>query len=236
MDLTDSVAIVTGGGRGIGHATALQLAERGAVVVVAARTGKELDRVLQKIAKAGGTAMAVHVDVTEKASVSGLVAQTLKAYGRVDVLINNAGVAIHNPIERVLEEDWDRNIDVNLKGTFLCTQAVFSHMCARGSGHIVNVSSISGKNGHPQGAAYCAAKFGVVGLTQVTDAEGRPHGVKATVVCPGPVDTRMRWENHPSDDPVKLSQPEDVAAAILFALTQPERAHTLEVVVQTPLM
>jgi 3-oxoacyl-[acyl-carrier protein] reductase len=165
-----------------------------------------------------------------------MVKRTLDRFGRIDILVSNAGVAIHNPIPKIREEDWDLNIAVNLKGVFLCTQAVFSHMCERKSGHIVNVSSVSGKNGHPNGGAYCAAKFGVVGFTETTNNEGRPHGVKASAVCPGPVDTKMRRDNHPDDVIEHLTLPEEVADLILFLVSQSPRAHILETVIRTPLM
>ena len=116
---------------------------------------------------------------------------------------------------------------VNLKGVFLGTQAVFSHMCEQKYGHIVNVSSVSGKFGTRQRRRVCASKFAVVGFTETTNNEGRPYGVKASVVCPGPVDTKMRRDNHPDDVIEHLTLPEDVADLILFLVTQPPRAHTL---------
>lgn len=236
MRLLDKVAIVTGGGRGIGKATALALAREGAKVVVGATTTTEIQNVAKEIEQNHGEALAVPVDVTRKADVENLIRQTLDEFGQVDILVNNAGVAVHNPIAKIKEEDWDLNIAVNLKGTFLCTQAVFQHMCDRGSGHVVNVSSISGNNGHANGGAYCAAKFGAVGFTEVTAVEGKPFGVKASVICPGPTDTQMRRENHPDDVLGNLTLPEDIADAILFVVTQPKTAHTLELIVRTPLM
>lgn len=236
MDLNDKVALVTGGGRGIGRATAQQLAAKGVSVAIAARSTAELDEVVTEIEASGGRAIGCPTDVTDKAAVHQTRDRVMSEFGRIDILVNNAGVAIHNPIVDVREEDWDLNIAVNLKGTFLCTQAVFAHMCERGSGHIVNVSSVSGNRGHVRGAAYCAAKAGAIALTETTDAEGRPHGVKATVICPGPVDTRMRRENHPNDVLENLGQPEGIADAILFVLSQPDSAHTIELIVRTPLM
>ena len=127
-------------------------------------------------------------------------------------------------------------MSVNLKGVFLCTQAVFGKMCEQGSGYILNISSISGKIGHRNGGAYCASKFAVNGFTETTAVEGKPFGVKAAVVCPGPVDTRMRRENHPDDDLEKLTQPEEIADLILFLVTQSPTAHIVESVIRTPLM
>ena len=236
MKLEDRVAIITGGGRGIGRATALAFAAEGADIVLAARTDGEISAVAEEVRALGKRALAIPTDVQHKAAVDAMVAQTLDTFGKVDILVNNAGVAIHNPIPKIREEDWDVTMAVNLKGVFLCTQAVFGLMCEQQSGHIVNVSSVSGKHGHVNGGAYCASKFAVVGFTETTNNEGRAHGVKASVVCPGPVDTKMRRDNHPDDVIEHLTLPEDVAALILFLVTQPPRAHTLETVIRTPLM
>ena len=236
MKLENRVAIITGGGRGIGRATALAFAAAGADIVLAARTIGEISAVAEEVRALGRRALAIPTDVQHKAAVDAMVTQALDTFGKVDILVNNAGVAIHNPIPKIREEDWDVTMAVNLKGVFLCTQAVFELMCEQQSGHIVNVSSVSGKYGHVNGGAYCASKFAVVGFTETTNNEGRPHGVKASVVCPGPVDTKMRRDNHPDDVIEHLTLPEDVAALILFLVTQPPRAHTLETVIRTPLM
>ena len=138
MRLAEKVAIITGGGRGIGRATALAFVKTGARVVLAATTEAEIEGVANEVRELGGEAVAVATDVTSKNQVVALVDKTLEAFGQVDILVNNAGVAIHNPIAAIREEDWDLNIAVNLKGVFLCTQAVFQHMCDRGTGHIMN--------------------------------------------------------------------------------------------------
>ena len=236
MKLENRIAIITGGGRGIGRATALALAKEGANIVLAARTETEIVSVADEVQQLGRQAFAIKTDVQQKTEVDAMVTQTLDTFGRVDILVNNAGVAIHNPIPKIREDDWDLTMAVNLKGVFLCTQAVFSHMCEQKYGHIVNVSSVSGKYGHVNGGAYCASKFAVVGLTETTNNEGKRYGVKASVVCPGPVDTKMRRDNHPDDVIEHLTLPEDVADLILFLVSQSPRAHTLETVIRTPLM
>ncbi len=236
MKLENHVAIITGGGRGIGRATALTFAKEGADIALAARTNTEITGVAEEIKQLGRRAVAIPTDVQHKTHVDMMMKKTVDTFGKVDILVNNAGVAIHNPIPKIREEEWDMTMAVNLKGVFLCTQAVFSHMCQQSYGHIVNVSSVSGKYGHVNGGAYCASKFAVVGFTETTNNEGRAHGVKASVVCPGPVDTKMRQDNHPDDVIEHLTLPEDVADLILFLVTQPRRAHTLETVIRTPLM
>lgn len=234
--LKGKVAVITGGGRGIGRSVALVFAQEGANLVLASRTPDEIDGVCEEVNSLGVQCIAVPTDITIKSEVENLIARAIRTFGQVDILVNNAGVAIHNPIESIREEDWDLTMAVNLKGVFLCTQAVFQLMCDKGSGYILNISSVSGKMGHRNGGAYCASKFAVNGFTETIAAEGKQFGVKAAVVCPGPVDTRMRRENHPDDDLEKLTQPEEVAELVLFLVTQSPTAHTMETVIRTPLM
>lgn len=137
------------------------------------------------------------------------------------------GVAVHNAIPDIKEEDWDFTMSVNLKGTFLCTQAFFQHMCDRQQGHIINIVSRAGKVASAKFGAYAASKFGALGFTQTTDAEGLPFNVKATAICPGAVDTQQRSENH-VDDHSKLLLPEDVADYVAFILTRPNRVYIAE--------
>ncbi|MBA7471838.1 putative oxidoreductase [subsurface metagenome] len=236
MQLSNKVAIVTGAGRGIGRATALALARRGADLVLADMRTQEMEAVSNEVRRIGREVITAAMNVTQKSDVESMVKKALDHFGKVDILANIAGVAVHNLIPDIREQDWDLNITVNLKGIFLCTQAVFSHMCNQGSGHIVNVSSMSGKHGSAKYGAYCASKFGVVGFTEVTRDEGRPHGVKVSVVCPGPVDTELRHSNHPDDDRTKLIKPEDVADVILFLVTRPSRVNIPEAMILAPLV
>lgn len=230
MKLKGKIAIITGGGRGFGRATALAFAREGASLILASPDVDEINSVVKEIENIGRQAIAVDTDIRHKDQVENMVKTAYERFGRVDILMNNGGVAIHNSIPKIKEEDWDFMMDVNLKGTFLCTQAVFSGMCSQGSGHIINIASSAGKQGAGKFGAYTASKFGVTGFTQVTDAEGLPFGVKATAVCPGAADTKQRAQNH-DDDTSQLLQPEDVAELILFVVTQPERAHIPDVTV-----
>ena len=225
MKLQGRIAIVTGAGRGIGRAIALALAREGADATLAARTASEIEAAAEEIKKIGREALAVPTDVSNNAEVQSMVKKTMDRFGKVDILVNNAGVAGTSPIPKITEELWDRNIAVNLKGVFLCTQAVFSHMCERGSGHIVNVTSLAGSNAYGGFGAYCASKFGATGFTGVIAAEGRPHGVKATLIEPGIVDTKMRRDFH-KDDLSMLARPEDVADLVMLVVMQSPKIHT----------
>ena len=230
MDLNGKSTIVTGGGRGFGKAIALALVAEGAKVTLASPDVEEIEALAEEINADGGQAIAVKTDIRYADQVTAMVKASSDAFGSTDILVNNGGVAIHSTISDIREEDWDFVLDVNLKGTMLCTQAVFGQMCGQGSGHIINIGSGSGKVGTEKMGPYVASKFGVVGFTQVTDAEGLPYGVKATVINPGAADTLQRSQNH-EDDRSQLLQPEDIADAVLFALKQSHRAYTPEILV-----
>ena len=193
MLLDRKVAIVTGGGRGIGRAIALRFAAEGAPVMVASRTEAELRSVVEEITKSGGQAAYVAADVANEAECTHIVAATRERFGRVDILVNNAGdYGPVKPIEEVANDEWDHVIAVHLRAAFLLTRAVLPEMYARGSGVILNISSLSAKSAFPWGAPYAAAKAGMLGLTRTTAAEGARRGVRVNAICPGPVtETKM---------------------------------------------
>jgi len=227
MKLKGKTAVITGAGRGIGRATAHALAKEGCNIVLAALEADQIETVADEIRAIGAEALAVPTDVQHKSQVTALAQAAFDRFGAVDILVNNAGVAIHNSIPNIKEEDWDWMMAINLKGTFLCTQAFFGHMCDRRSGHIVNIVSRAGKVASAKFGAYAASKFGMLGFTQTTDAEGIEFGVKATALTPGAVDTQQRSENH-VDDRSKLLQPEDVADYVAFIVTRPDRVYIAE--------
>jgi NAD(P)-dependent dehydrogenase (short-subunit alcohol dehydrogenase family) len=190
----DRVAVVTGASRGIGRATALQLAAEGVAVVLAARGAAALDAAVAAIAAAGGRALAVPTDVADEASVAGLFASTVAAFGRVDILVNSAGALANAPFADLDAATWDHVLSVNLRGTFLCCRAAFRQMIPQGGGVILNLASLSGVPGvekFPGLAAYTASKAAVVGLSDILAVEGRSHNVRVLAVSPGAVDTEM---------------------------------------------
>ncbi len=197
MELKDAVAIVTGAARGIGRGVAVALAHEGAHLVLAdlPSEGGDLERTRGLVEAEGVQALLVDCDVRDWSQVSTLVQAALDRFGRIDVLVNNAGVIGVAPVAAMSEEEWDRVLDVNLKGTFLCSKAVAPHMMERRSGRIINMSSMAGKRGAPAVAHYCASKFGVIGFTQSLAHELGPFNVTVNAVCPGEVDTAM-WREH----------------------------------------
>src|SRR5713101_5276108 len=193
MLLGGKVAVITGGGRGIGRAIALKFAGEGAAVVVAARTQSEIEAVAQEIRNAGGRAAAVPADVAEEKHCERLIRAAEAQFGRVDILVNNAGeYGPVKPVEEITPSEWDGVIAVHLRGAYLLTRLVLPEMYARASGAIVNISSLSAKAAFAWGAPYAAAKAGMLGLTRVTAAEAARRGVRVNAICPGPVtETKM---------------------------------------------
>jgi meso-butanediol dehydrogenase/(S,S)-butanediol dehydrogenase/diacetyl reductase len=226
MRLEDQVALITGGGSGIGQAIAERFAGEGARVIVADRIVARAEQTATKIEAAGGVAAPIFVEVADSAAVAAMSARAIQLFGRVDVLVNNAAIAEGDDILTFDESTWDRNVDIVLKGVFLCSRAIVPGMIAQGRGAIVNIASVNGLTGLGE-EAYSAAKAGVINLTQNMAIKYGRYGVRANVICPGTIRTPI-WAPILKKDPAvfeklarwyplgRVGAPEDVANAALF--------------------
>jgi 3-oxoacyl-[acyl-carrier protein] reductase len=228
MPLGGQVAIVTGGSRGIGRAVALELAGQGARVVVNyQRNAAAADEVVAAIGARGGAALAYAADVTDEAAVAAMVAACIERWGRLDMLVNNAGITADAPLMRMKDEQWHTVIDTNLTGVFLCCRAVLAAMRARQYGRIVNIGSLAGLAGNVGQVNYAAAKAGLVGLTRALAREVALDGITANIVAPGYIETDLLTTVPPAlrqwaTEAIALRRfgtPEEVAPAVAFLLS-----------------
>jgi NAD(P)-dependent dehydrogenase (short-subunit alcohol dehydrogenase family) len=188
VKLRDQVAIVTGGGRGIGESISLRFAAEGAAVTVAGTGRAHLETVARRIRDQGGRAIASITDVTDEAAVEAMVAATMAEFGRLDVLVNNAGIAGPiAPLEAITLEDWNRTLAINLTGAFLCSKHVLPRLVAQRSGRILHITSIAGQMGYPMRAPYAASKWAMIGLMRTMAIEAGESGVTVNAIAPGPV-------------------------------------------------
>lgn len=222
-----AVAIVTGASRGIGRAIALELAKEGATVVVNyARSAEAALEVVQMIEQQGGTAIAIAADVSVPEQVDTLVAKTVETYGRVDVLVNNAGITRDTLLLRMSLEDWQAVINLNLTGVFLCTRAVSKLMLKQKRGRIINIASVAGQMGNPGQANYSAAKAGVIGFTKTVAKELASRGITVNAVAPGFIATEMT-AGLKAEDILKFiplgryGEPTEVAGMVRFLALDP---------------
>lgn len=225
--LADSIALVTGGSRGIGRAIALRLAALGAAVAICGRDSETLNRAGAELTKAGARVFAHVADVTRRTDVEALVAKTEAALGPLSILVNNAGIGVYGPTHEKSEEDWDKVINTNLKSMFLLSKAVVPSMIARQGGDIVNISSLAGLNAFAGGGIYCASKWGVQGLSACMAEDLRGYGIRVSTVCPGSVATEFSGSG--PKDPSKVLSVEDVAHAVEMIVTQSPRSFVSQV-------
>ena len=235
MRLKDKVALVTGAASGIGQATAVLFGQEGAKVMCADLDAEGAERVAQEIVKGGGEAASTQADVSQAADVERMVRQTVERWDRLDVLVNNAGIYFILPLTQVPEEEWDRLININLKGVFLGCKYAIPEMVKGGGGSIVNTASIAGLRGTAWLSTYCASKGGVVQLTKAVAMEWAEQNVRVNAVCPGVIRTPMAergieqagalfgdtveesWQRIAEGHPLgRVGEPEEVARAVLF--------------------
>ncbi|HJR85132.1 MAG TPA: SDR family oxidoreductase [Nitrososphaeraceae archaeon] len=193
-----NTALVTGGGRGIGRQTALILSKKGFNLIICSRSRNEIDSVVEEINSSGhDNIIGRQCDVSVSSEVNNLVSEALDIYGRIDVLINNAGISYVKKLTDTTEEEWNITLDVNLKGSFLFCKAIVPHMIQHNQGVIINVSSGAGKVGFAEISAYCASKFGVIGLTESLSREVDNYNIRTMALCPGKVATKMQKDIGP---------------------------------------
>jgi 3-oxoacyl-[acyl-carrier protein] reductase len=229
-ELKGQVAVVTGAGRGIGRAISLRLARMGACVLLVARDLGLIESLRAEIQAAGGAAEAAPCELTQPESVAALGTSVSERHGRCDILVNNAGIGNQGlPLHETPISDWDLLMATNLRGPYLMIQAFVPMMIAARRGHIVNISSLAGKNPLPNGAAYSASKWGLNGLTYSVAEELRPYGIRVAIVAPGSVNTHFSVGGK---DPATKIQPEDIAAIVAMLVTQAPQSFISEVLVR----
>ena len=228
--LAAKVALVTGASRGIGLAVAKSLASMGAKISVCARDRQRLDVAAADLERSGACVLALPADVSHTAEIAPLVEKTERSLGPIEILVNNAGIGVFGPIQDASEANWDAVLDTNLKSVFLLSRAVAPGMISRRAGHIVNISSLAGRNAFAGGGIYCASKWGLLGLTECMAEDLRPFGIRVSAVCPGSVATD--FSPHSTKDPKKMLQPEDVAHAVSMILTQAPHSFISEVLLR----
>lgn len=229
--LENRTVLITGGGRGLGEATAQALARAGATVIAADVREDQAERVAGAIRADGGRASALRLDVTAADQAAESIRRVVAEFGRLDALINNAGVDLTVSVEELSVDDWDRILAVNLRGPFIMSKYALPQMKSQGGGHIVNIVSTAAKRAWPNAAAYHASKWGLLGLSHALHTEARPHRVKVTAVIAGGMRTPFLFDRFPDLDPGVLQDPAHVAETIRFVLTQPDETVIPEVMV-----
>ncbi len=219
--LNEKIVLVTGGGSGLGAATTEVLAASGAAVIAADLRIEPTERLCQSLRDRGLNARAMDLDITNESQVEQAVQKILDQYGRLDVLVNNAGTDVTLPVEELTVADWDRVLGVNLRAPFLLSRLILPIMKQQGSGHIVNIASTAAKRAWANASVYHASKWGLLGFSHALHVEARPHGVKVTAVIAGGMKTPFLLDRFPDLDPDLLQDPKAVAETIRYLLMQP---------------
>ncbi|MGP4086703.1 SDR family oxidoreductase [Streptomyces sp. KR55] len=245
-NLESTVAIITGASSGIGRATALRLAEEGSAVALVARRRERVEELAQTITNKGGQALVVVADVSDSDAAAGIVEQVINQFGRLDILVNAAGVMLNGDSVRARVDEWDQMVDVNLKGLMYITKAALPHLLEaaktadRKVTDVINISSVAGRHAAPTVAIYNATKFGVTAATESWRQEYTKRNVRFSVIGPGAVDTELFGHQQPqvqeSDEQlfagVEKLHPEDIADAVAYIATSPRRRAINEIVIR----
>ena len=232
--LAGQVAVVTGAGRGIGRAIALKLAELGAHTVLCGRSREALEQTaaaMQNSRQSSVKSSVIECDVTDLQSVDALAKHVERTFHRIDILVNNAGIGgAGGPLHQLAPNDWEHVLNTNLRGVYYCIRSLAPLMIKARNGHIINISSLAGKNALPNGAAYAASKWGLNGLTYSVAEELRAHNIRVSVICPGSVHTE--FSAHPGKNAEKMLQASDVAHAVAMIVTQAPQSFASEVLLR----
>jgi 3-oxoacyl-[acyl-carrier protein] reductase len=229
--LAGQVAVITGAGRGIGRAIALTLAELGARTVLCGRSRAALEQTSTAIQNSGGQNSVIECDVTDLHSVEALAERIERTFHRIDVLVNNAGIGgAGGPLHLLSPDNWDRVLNTNLRGVYYCIRSLAPIMIKARSGHIVNISSLAGKNALPNGAAYAASKWGLNGLSYSVAEELRAHNIRVSVICPG--STNTEFSPHPGKNAERMLQAADVAHVVAMIVTQAPQSFASEILLR----
>lgn len=237
QNISGKVVVITGASSGLGEATARLLSSAGANVVLAARRSDRIESLAQELEASGGKVLAITTDVTRREQVEALVNQTVEAFGKIDVILNNAGLMPLSPLESLKVDEWEQMIDVNMKGVLYGIAAALPHMKSQKSGHIINVSSVYGHKLGPDATVYCATKFAVRALSEGLRQEVKPYNIRTTVISPGAVATELL--EHISDQEIQsqtkefvdpIAVPADTfARMVAFAINEPANVDVNEI-------
>jgi 3-oxoacyl-[acyl-carrier protein] reductase len=232
MDLQNKIALITGASRGIGQNISYSLAEKGVHVIITARTESQLLEVKKNINSKGGKATAIPADLSKREDILNLFDEVNKRFGKLEILINNAGIGVFGKIVDFPIEDFDKIMNVNLRAVYLCCQQALKIMIPARTGHIINISSVVGVKGYPNQTAYTASKHAIMGLTKSLAAEIQEYGICVSVILPGGVDTEFVRQARPDLDRSILIPPTDISNTILYLLSLSDNAMVDEICIR----